>query len=146
MEASEEDRLPEVEIIDQMSYVSSALIDATLTIHVNNSRSLTFAGTDTTSNALARILHLLSMHPDVQERLRQEITDARSANDNHDLSYDELIELPYLDAVCRETMRLYVPSHLDTPMPFYSHHATGTHLFPSWTESTLRFVFNPALL
>ena len=59
---------------------------------------------DTTSNALARIIHLLSTHQDVQSKLRQEIVDARSRHG--DLAYDELVALPYLDAICRETLRL----------------------------------------
>ena len=61
------------------------------------------AGTDTTSSALARILDLLSQHPDVQEKLRDEIRQARK---NPNISYDDLVSLPYLDAVCRETLRL----------------------------------------
>jgi cytochrome P450 len=61
---------------------------------------------DTTSNALARILHLLSTHQDVQSKLRQEIVDARSRYGN--LGYDDLAALPYLDAICRETLRLSV--------------------------------------
>jgi len=67
-------------------------------------RILTSAATDTTSGALARILFLLSIHQDVQNKLRQEITEARKSGD---LSYDELVALPYLDAVCRETLRVY---------------------------------------
>ena len=59
---------------------------------------------DTTSNALARTIHLLSTHQDVQSKLRQEIVDARTLHGN--LGYDELVALPYLDAVCRETLRL----------------------------------------
>ena len=70
-----------------------------------NFRSLTFAAMDTTSGALARILFLLSIHQDVQNKLRQEIRKARKSGD---LSYDELVTLPYLDAVCRETLRVYV--------------------------------------
>jgi cytochrome P450 len=66
--------------------------------------SLTFAAMDTTSNSLARIIHLLSTHQDIQSKLRQEIVDARSHYGN--LGYDELVALPYLDAVCRETLRL----------------------------------------
>ena len=58
---------------------------------------------DTTSGVLARVLHLLSTHPDVQSKLRQEIVDARSRGN---LEYNELVGLPYLDAVCRETLRL----------------------------------------
>ncbi|TFK34561.1 cytochrome P450 [Crucibulum laeve] len=88
MNASKEDRLSESELIGQMS-------------------TLTFAATDTTSGALSRILFLLSTHPDVQQKLRQEIIDAR--DDGQDLSYDILVNLPYLDAICRETLRLYPP-------------------------------------
>lgn len=69
-------------------------------------RTLIFAAMDTTSGALARILHQLAQHPEVQEKLRQEIMDARRSKG--DLPHDELVSLPYLDAVCRETLRLYV--------------------------------------
>ena len=62
---------------------------------------------DTTSNALARTLFLLAHNQDVQEKLRREVTEARVKYG--DLSYDELVALPYLDAVCRETLRLYPP-------------------------------------
>lgn len=61
---------------------------------------------DTTSNALSRILHLLSTHPEVQDRLRQEIHEARNNYGDEDLPYDKLVLLPYLDAICRETLRL----------------------------------------
>jgi len=54
---------------------------------------------------MSRILDLLSTHPEIQAKLRQEISLAR-AKAGGDLSYDELISLPYLDAVCRETLRL----------------------------------------
>ena len=59
---------------------------------------------------MARLLHLLSRHPEVQEKLRQEIIEAKRQKDGQDFSYDELVALPYLDAVCRETLRLYVLS------------------------------------
>ncbi|KAF9002260.1 cytochrome P450 [Cyathus striatus] len=89
MEASEEDKLSEHEVLAQMS-------------------TLTFAAMDTTSNALSRILHLLSLHPEVQEKLHQEVRQAFAKHG--DLAYDELESLSYLDAVCRETLRLYPPA------------------------------------
>lgn len=88
-EATSAERLPEEEIIAQIS-------------------TFTFAGTDTTSNGLSRILHLLSTHPRVQDRLRLEVTEAISAF-GENISHDELVSLPFLDAVCRETLRLYAP-------------------------------------
>ncbi|KAI0347457.1 cytochrome P450 [Trametopsis cervina] len=90
MEVSSEERLSEEELVAQMS-------------------TMCFAATDTTSTALARTLHLLSQHPEVQDKLREEIIDARHGSN---ISYDQLIELPYLDAVCRETLRVYPPSNL----------------------------------
>ncbi|KIM41635.1 hypothetical protein M413DRAFT_72029 [Hebeloma cylindrosporum] len=87
MDASEEDRLTDEELTGQIA-------------------SFTFAAMDSTSGALARILWLLSVHQDVQNKLRQEIRTARKSGD---LGYDELVALPYLDAVCRETLRAYPP-------------------------------------
>ncbi|KAG5653020.1 hypothetical protein H0H81_002713 [Sphagnurus paluster] len=87
-EAAEADRLSDEEVIGQAPF-----------------RTFTFAGTDTTSNALSRILHLLSTQPKVQDRLRAEITEAISTY-GENMTYDELVSLPFLDAVCRETLRL----------------------------------------
>ena len=68
---------------------------------------------DTTSNALSRILHLLALHPDVQAKLRHELAEAREVVGNgRDVPYDDLVKLPYLDAVCRETLRLHPPLNL----------------------------------
>lgn len=66
-----------------------------------------FAGHDTTTSALSRILHQLALNPDVQSKLRAEVTAARK--ELGDLNYDTLMGLPYLDAVCRETLRYFPP-------------------------------------
>ncbi|KAJ3717825.1 cytochrome P450 [Lentinula raphanica] len=63
-------------------------------------------------SAMARLLHLLSRHPEVQDKLRQELVEARTQNGGNDLTYKELTELSYLDAVCRETLRLYAPASI----------------------------------
>ncbi|KAF8150004.1 cytochrome P450, partial [Crassisporium funariophilum] len=70
---------------------------------------LTFATTNTMSNALSRILFLLAENKDVQSKVRQEIRDTKKANSGQDLGYDILVALPYLGAVCRETPRLHPP-------------------------------------
>lgn len=64
-----------------------------------------FAAMDTTSNALCRTLHLLSENPEVQNKLRDEVTEAY-ANGHGDLDYEVISNLPFLDAICRETLRL----------------------------------------
>ncbi|KAI0333049.1 cytochrome P450 [Cubamyces sp. BRFM 1775] len=87
MLAAEEERLTDEELVAQMSI-------------------FILAGMDTTANALTRTLQVLAQNPEVQERLRSELADARNGND---ISYDALDRLTYLDAVCRETLRLYSP-------------------------------------
>ena len=65
---------------------------------------LTLAAIETTSSTLSRIIHLLSLHLDVQDKLRKELKDA--CHDSEDLTHDHLVSLPFLEAVCRETLRL----------------------------------------
>lgn len=92
--------------------MSDAYLSATLKPCAESPHStLVLAATDTTTNALSRILHVLAMHPDEQQKLRTEITQARHGER---VSYDSLMNLPYLDAVIRESLRLYVDifSHL----------------------------------
>ncbi|KAK7038693.1 hypothetical protein VNI00_010577 [Paramarasmius palmivorus] len=59
-------------------------------------------------SALSRTLYLLASNPLVQTRLRKELAAALQENDG-DLAYDQLMSLPYLEAVCRETLRLHPP-------------------------------------
>ncbi|KAJ8488872.1 hypothetical protein ONZ45_g13796 [Pleurotus djamor] len=70
---------------------------------------LIFGAQDTTSSALSRALYLLATHQDIQERLRSEIHAALRDNDCERLPYDAMIALPLLDAVLRETLRLFPP-------------------------------------
>ncbi|KAM5545857.1 hypothetical protein V8D89_000895 [Ganoderma adspersum] len=91
MAAATKDRLSDDELLAHMS-------------------TFILAGMDTTSNTLSRILNLLAKNPAVQERLRAEIVEAQGGpGSDSDIPYDDLIKLPYLDAVCRETLRLYAP-------------------------------------
>ncbi|EPQ50323.1 cytochrome P450 [Gloeophyllum trabeum ATCC 11539] len=63
------------------------------------------AGHETTSTSTTWCLYALALAPAVQARLRAELlgvpTDAPSM--------DDLMALPYLDAVCRETLRVHAP-------------------------------------
>lgn len=67
---------------------------------------MTFAAMDSTSNALSLTLWRLAQHPERQDALRKEILEAKEAHGGGDIGYDELVALPYLDAVCRETLRV----------------------------------------
>jgi cytochrome P450 len=103
MQASKEDRLPDLELIGQMKYISANDFSA-VCLQLESFSTLLFAAVDTTSGALARILHVLAQHPGAQERLRKEITQSRA--NGGDLDYNDLMALPYLDSIIRETLRL----------------------------------------
>ena len=62
-----------------------------------------FAGVDTTSTTVARCLQELSKNHVIQGRLRDEIA---NASIHGDLDYETLCDLPLLDAVARETLRM----------------------------------------
>ncbi|VDB88479.1 unnamed protein product [Peniophora sp. CBMAI 1063] len=81
-----------------------------------------FAGTDTTSNGLSRLLSLLAQYPEVQDKLREELVMAGAPDS--DLDYDTLDRLPFLEAVCRETLRLFPPAR------FVQRLAGKDHLLP----------------
>ena len=72
------------------------------------SRTFLIAGSDTTSAGIARILYVLASHPEAQETLRTELKQVNGALG--ELDHDSLHALPYLDAVCRETLRLFPPA------------------------------------
>ncbi|KAJ2914206.1 hypothetical protein MD484_g6197, partial [Candolleomyces efflorescens] len=63
------------------------------------------AGHETTSTATTWALFALSIAPQVQSKLRDELLTVSSDN----VSMDELNALPYLDAVVRETLRIHAP-------------------------------------
>ncbi|ELU37465.1 cytochrome P450 domain-containing protein [Rhizoctonia solani AG-1 IA] len=64
--------------------------------------TIVFAGFETTSSSLARTIHFLAEHPHIQDQLREELQAARADLRDCDT-------LPYLDAIVRETLRLFPP-------------------------------------
>ncbi|RAQ58065.1 cytochrome P450 monooxygenase [Aspergillus flavus] len=69
---------------------------------------LTFlaAGHETTASAFTWACYLLTLYPDVQERLRTEIRE-RIPSGNHPITWSDLETLPLLNGVCQEVLRLY---------------------------------------
>ena len=74
-------------------------------VNILNISLLLLTGAETSSGELGRILHLLALNQKTQSRLREELMAARE-NCGGQIPYDELMQLPYLDAVIRETLRV----------------------------------------
>lgn len=96
---------------------SQRISDGELLANVN---TFFFAGSDTTSLALTWVLYLLAAYPEIQDRLRAELR-AFSATGPNIPSFDEKVgwqelwssldDLPYLNNVIRETLRVIPPVH-----------------------------------
>lgn len=118
------------------------------------------AGHDTTAASISWTLHILSKHPDIQERLRDEIRQcipmlfdrtaatADDAKDNFEDSVTRMTaalagmspdQLPYLHNVCRESLRYLPPIPLtvrqsvdaDTFSGYHIPAGTPVYIFPS---------------
>ena len=87
-------------------------------------------------------MHLLALNPAVQAKLRYEVTLARS--ELGDMDYDALMNLPYLDAVCRETLRVFPPNPFQIRVYVLGQDEKNfelTKLYPTGRRRTLLFHF-----
>uniref|UniRef100_A0A0K0F0V7 Cytochrome P450 4V2 (inferred by orthology to a human protein) n=1 Tax=Strongyloides venezuelensis TaxID=75913 RepID=A0A0K0F0V7_STRVS len=67
-------------------------------------QTFSFAGHDTTATAFAFLMWALATHPDIQERLYDEICDVYE-NEERDVIPEDLKKLEYLDRVIKESLR-----------------------------------------
>lgn len=68
-----------------------------------------FAGFETTSTAMCFAAHQIASHPEIQERLVDEIKKRYAAINNVSTGYEAFKEFHYLDAVVSETLRMFAP-------------------------------------
>jgi cytochrome P450 len=89
-----------------------------LSVETMRDQIMTFlaAGHDTTATGVAWTIHLLSTHPEIQTRLRHEIRlympflfDPAWRFDRDAMAMPDPDRLPYLDNVCRESLRFIPP-------------------------------------
>ena len=98
-----------------------------------------FAGSDTSSLSVTWIFYLLSVYLAVQERLRAELLSVAPSGplelltqDEITSLYEKIAELPYLENVIRETLRLIPPVHSSIRV------ATRDDVIPTATPVKLR--------
>ena len=58
------------------------------------------AGFETSSSTISHTLYELALHPDMQEKLREEVTTAFEKN-NGQLTYESVQEMKYMDKVVK---------------------------------------------
>ena len=72
--------------------------------------SLLLLGYETTSGVLAWLFYLIHEHPQVKDRLMQELDGL-----GDELNPEAMTQLPYLTAVCQETLRIHPIALICTP-------------------------------
>lgn len=108
--------------------------------------TLLFAGHDTTAATVAWLFSSICRHPDVYEKLQQEIDDTLEGRQPE---ADELFnDMPYLDMVVKETLRLYPPAWIGPRMArkefrIYGHRVpANTHVaYCSWATHRLPHIY-----
>ena len=113
--------------------------------------SLYIAGHDTTATTLAYAFYLLSHNPEVEKRFHAELDDVLG---DRDATLDDLPNLPLLEQIVTETLRLYPPFWALGRMVFEPVELGGyqvppgvavmvapliTHRDPRWFEDPLEF-------
>ncbi|KAJ7103857.1 cytochrome P450 [Mycena epipterygia] len=75
-----------------------------------NMGSIVHGGQENASASLARLLSIIALDTDLQQKLRVELQQAKAHKAlGEDLDFNELERLPLLDAVIREMLRVYSP-------------------------------------
>jgi len=90
------------------------------------------AGYETSSNTLSFTLYYLAVNPDVQDKLRKEITEAMESNAKMPL-YEVAQSIEYLDCVIMEAQRLYPPAAQVNRECSEDYDLNGIHI-PAGTE------------
>ncbi|KAF9475912.1 cytochrome P450 monooxygenase pc-3 [Pholiota conissans] len=74
--------------------------------------NLLVAGRDTTGSLLTSSFYMLTQHPDIEKRLREEVIDEVGPSSSP--TYENMREMKYLRAFLNEVLRLYPPVPADT--------------------------------
>ncbi|KIV95429.1 hypothetical protein PV10_03087 [Exophiala mesophila] len=89
---------------------------------VDNMMTFLAAGHETTASSLTWAAYVLSKHPEMQKRLREEIRSHIPSLDSDNITHEILDNMPYLHAVCQEVLRLWAPVPLT--LRDAAHHTT----------------------
>lgn len=124
---------------DGKDIISVALASGAFTDSMLENHLLTFlaAGHETTATSMTWALYALCLHPDIQQRLREEVREKlrRILNDGPavPMTADLLDSLPYLHAVCNEVFRIYPPAGMTRRVAVHNTSILGQFI-PAGTE------------
>jgi cytochrome P450 len=103
-----------------------------------NFSAIMLAGFHTTQNALCAVIYLVLTHPETHVKLVQELQAAFASAE--DISGDVAAQLPYLNAVITEALRLYPPVPLGGPRVSPGAYVDGVYI-PAGVSTFFSFRF-----
>uniref|UniRef100_A0A8C6SV36 Cholesterol 24-hydroxylase n=1 Tax=Neogobius melanostomus TaxID=47308 RepID=A0A8C6SV36_9GOBI len=117
-------------------------------VMIDNFVTFFIAGQETTANQLSFCIMELGRHPDVLEKLRQEIDEVLGMK--KDVNYNDLGNLTYLSQVLKETLRLYATAPATTrdipeDIMIDGIHIPGGVTFSSYVSSRMEKFFKDPL-
>lgn len=91
--------------------------DAGLTLleHYSNAALFMIAGTETTATALSGAVYLLLKHPKYLRLLQHQLRTTYFRAGISDMHLDTLAQIPLLEAVLKESLRMYTPVPIGLP-------------------------------
>ncbi|PZC72622.1 hypothetical protein B5X24_HaOG200035 [Helicoverpa armigera] len=123
-----------VSSLDRMLYLAdkqNAFTDDEIREHLD---TIVGGAYDTTATSLTFILIVIGSHPDVQEKMYQELQKVLE-DEERDINKHDLPKLVYMEAVIKETLRLYPPvprfartSNVDVKLKNYTLPANCTYM------------------
>ncbi|CAG0890358.1 unnamed protein product [Darwinula stevensoni] len=101
-------------LLEQQEKEKEAESEKVITEEVIAAQSLIFfvAGFDTTASMMNFLSYVLAIHPDIQDRLYQEIE--KKMDEHGGINHEMMNSCVYLDQVVHETLRYYPPSSRNT--------------------------------
>nr|XP_036670805.1 probable cytochrome P450 4d20 [Drosophila suzukii] len=95
-----------LDILLQSTINDKPLTDADIREEVD---TFMFEGDDTTSSGVSHALYAIARHPNVQERIYEELQQVLGEDPHAPVTQSQLQDLKYLDCVIKETLRMYPP-------------------------------------
>lgn len=93
-----------------------------------------FAGRDTTAECITYTFYGIARHPEVQQKIVDELKASRKTDSNGPLSYDDVKSLKYLEAVVYEAVRLYPALPYNVKMAVEDDHLPDGTFVPAGTD------------
>lgn len=95
-----------LDILLQSTVDGEPLSDADIREEID---TFAFAGHDTTSSGMAFCCYTIAKHPEVQQKLFEEIRNVIGDDKEKPITIYDLNNLPYLELVIKETFRMFPP-------------------------------------